>query len=592
MDQDTRSKIAAGEVVERPASVVKELVENAIDAGATAITIEVEGGGLAIIRVTDNGSGIEPDDVVLAFERHATSKISRADDLEAIFTLGFRGEALASIAAVAKVRMETVRQGFSEGVFVEFEGGVMKAQGIVGRPGGTAVTVSELFYNTPARLKYVKSPQAEAARIKDVIDRFVLGYPHLSFMYASGGKKVLHSPGTGDIKGAIAAVYGNEIAKQMIPVQYSWDDVKIDGYVGSPDVSRANRSFQTFFVNGRYIRSPLLSKALEEAFSTLIMVNHFPFCVINLALDPHEVDVNVHPAKIEVRFVDERKVAAALFYAVKQALSIHGLLGSSSLSVSAEVNSENDGGKTPQVAKDGDSFEQAELKPKMPIDGYRQPNVAQPAKVNEALRVYEPMLTASFEHDAQPSMRVLGSLFSSYLLIERGDELCIIDQHAAHERILYERYMEMFQKQHIEVQYLVSPVLLELTAIDQQLLEENMELLRSLGFEIEPFDSDTWVLKAVPVLFGQPQAERLLKDILDGMRLFDRSNPYNYRQQGVMMLACRSAVKAHDPLDQKQIVALAASILGGSLPPTCPHGRPIVRCISRYELEKMFKRIQ
>lgn len=576
LDQDTRSKIAAGEVVERPASVVKELVENSIDAAATAITVEIENGGMTLIRVTDNGEGMERDDAVLAFERHATSKIARADDLEAIFTLGFRGEALASIAAVSKVRMETVRQGFAEGTFVEIEGGKLISQGVIGRPGGTSVTVSDLFYNTPARLKYVKSPKTEASRIKDIIDRFVLGYPHLSFRYLSAGKQVLYSPGTGHLNEAIAAVYGHETAKKMISVRYEWEGIEINGYIGSPDTARANRAFQTFFVNGRYIHSPLLSRALEEAFSTLIMVNRFPMCVINIALDPHDVDVNVHPAKTEVRFTDDRRVAAVFFHAIKRALSGDG------------ISSERDNGIIEPAREDGRQAEterNPDRQPMLPwVDNgrsYHQQNFASIDKVNDDRGAYE-----------APSIRVIGVLFSTYLLIEKTDQLYIIDQHAAHERILYEQYMDMLQKQHLELQYLVSPLVLDIMPQERQLLEDNMELLRSMGFEIDEFDSDTYVLRAVPVLFGQPRAEGLLKDIIDGMRLFDAHSPYDYRREEVMMMACRSAVKAHDRLDQSQIIRLAGEILSGNVPPTCPHGRPIVRSVSKYELEKMFKRVQ
>jgi DNA mismatch repair protein MutL len=578
LDQDTRSKIAAGEVVERPASVVKELVENSIDAAATAITVEIENGGMTLIRVTDNGEGMEREDAVLAFERHATSKIARADDLEAIFTLGFRGEALASIAAVSKVRMETVRQGSSEGTFVEIEGGKLISQGVIGRPGGTSVTVSDLFYNTPARLKYVKSPKTEASRIKDIIDRFVLGYPHLSFRYLSVGKQVLYSPGTGHLDEAIAAVYGHETAKKMISVQYEWEGIEINGYIGSPDTARANRAFQTFFVNGRYIRSPLLSRALEEAFSTLIMVNRFPMCVINITLDPHDVDVNVHPAKTEVRFTDDRRVAAVFFHAIKRALSGDGM--------SSEQDQDN--GIIEPVREDGQQAQTERNLDRQPVlpwvdngRSYHQQNFASIDKVNDDRGAYE-----------APSMRVIGVLFSTYLLIEKTDQLYIIDQHAAHERILYEQYMSMLQKQHLELQYLVSPLVLDITPQERQLLEDNMELLRSMGFEIEEFDSDTYVLRAVPVLFGRPRAEGLLKDIIDGMRLFDAHSPYDYRREEVMMMACRSAVKAHDRLDQSQIIRLADEILSGNVPPTCPHGRPIVRSVSKYELEKMFKRIQ
>lgn len=565
-------------MVERPASAVKELVENSIDAEATSITIEIENGGLSRIRVTDNGAGMSADDALLAFERHATSKINGADDLDAISTLGFRGEALASIAAVSKIRLETVRRGFSEGIFVQLEAGSLVSQGIIGRPSGTSIDVEELFYNTPARLKYMKSPQAESSRIKDVVDRFVLGYPCLSFRYINAGKQILYSPGTGRLDEAIVAVYGHEAAGKMLFVEYEWQGVKVSGYIGLPEMARANRTFQTFFVNGRYVRSPILSRALEEAFSTLVMVNRFPMCIINLELDPHCVDVNVHPAKIEVRFVDERKIAAVLFHAVKRALSSGGLLGKDEHKVDLPI-SVGDGHVEQSPIVDGtNGTTQRASFDSLP---YHQEKFLQRANVHETPDSYDSLF-----------MRVIGILFSTYLLVEKADQLCIIDQHAAHERILYERYMSILQNQSLQLQYLASPLVLEMSVQERQLIAENIELLRSMGFEIEEFGTESYVLRAVPTLFGQPQAESLLKDIIDGMKEFDRNSPYDYRREAVMMLACRSAIKANDYLSEMQAAKLADEILSGAVPPTCPHGRPIVHVITKHELEKMFKRVQ
>lgn len=580
LDPETVNLVAAGEVVERPASVVKELVENAFDAGATLVEVVVAGKGLETITVADNGCGIAEEDLLLAFERHATSKISSGADLERIETLGFRGEALPSIAAVSRVTLKTRVPGALGGSLVVVEGGRVVDFRPAGAPQGTTVTVRDLFYNTPARRKFLASWRTESAYLTDAVIRLALARPDVSVRLIHGGREVFRTPGTG-LAAAIRAVYGETVAGALVPVRAEADGIKVEGFVGRPALVRTTRRWQTLLVNGRYVKHAGLTAAVYEAYGTLLPSGKHPFFVLHLTLDPGAVDVNVHPQKLTVRFNREREVAGLVRGAVKQALfgRLNLIPGTSSSPVPPvrEVFPRPDwGGVLQRLGPFGD------------VDGAGTDRTAGKETAGEPVGQDEGGFLVREEAAAYeggfPPLTYLSFLPPSYLLAAGPEGLYLVDQHAAHERVLFEEYGAALARGGVAGQLLVEPVPVESGAADVSALAG--ELAR-YGFVVEPFGEGAALLRAVPVGLGLERARLLLDDLLSCLAAGD--GPAR-EEAALASLACHSAVRAGEPPDAREAVALIKRLAACREPFTCPHGRPTVVCFSRAELSRRFGR--
>lgn len=707
LDENTANKIAAGEVIEKPASVIKELVENSIDAGASNISVEIRNGGVSFIRVTDNGSGLEEDDVEIAFERHATSKIRRADDLEYIKSMGFRGEALASIAAVSDVQLTTRVKDAVQGVSIGVRGGAVTGLKPAGCPIGTTITVKELFFNTPARYKFLKKDSTEAAYVTDIISRIALGYPDISFKLTSNGTAVLHTPGNGDLKSVIFSIYGSETSKHLLKVDHKDEHVRITGCVGGAEMARSNRSQQLFYINGRTIRSKTITAALDAAYATYLMKNKYAFAVLDIRINPASVDVNVHPSKMEVKFSNEQDIYRAVYHAVNGALlsqsSIRTLPSSFTRTTGTEtavtpprsasagksayhLNDElkgrpaysqqdfewvrrelerkrteavsgspdnegqelagNHGNKgrdstgnygngdrklagtakeslysarggekeSSQIAErdiggneeaylkaaDNKAADQAKAKSQMPeiyaIDEEKAPLVAEDwaPEVNQAASDDTDTEAGKANRsnlDIFSNARVIGQVFSTYIILEGTDELFLLDQHAAHERIRYEELKRAWSNNEQFSQQLLSVINIELSAAEYQFAISELPFFTRLGFTYESFGSNSIILRSIPFMDQSVNITELFIEILDFV--MNGSNPDKslIADEALYRMACKSAVKANKKLDIKEIDALLEKLASLENPFTCPHGRPAILRLRRYELEKLFKRI-
>ena len=561
LDSKVVSQIAAGEVVERPASVVKELVENALDAAATDIAVEVRGGGADLIRVIDNGMGIPEAEAELAFQRHATSKVSSLEDLENIKSLGFRGEALPSIAAVAAVEMVTCAGTEAGGVWLRLDDGNIVERGSRGRARGTTITVRHLFRRVPARLKFLKSAATENGHIASVISQYALAYPEVKFTLLVDGKPTLHTPGSGSLMDSIIAVYGLETANNVIPVggDSGWEsnqpDIKVAGVVGTPALSRHNRNYLSFFVNRRWVSSRLLSWAVEEAYHGLLMTGKHPLAVINITLLASEVDVNIHPAKSEVKFRDERAVFIAVQRAVRQTL------------VSTTP--------VPRIEEPALQY-QTPARPRQPVSWL---SPAEPDKGSDspAPSARTPMLTL-------PVLRVLGQMEASYIIAEGPDGLYIIDQHAAHERIRFEEIRQQRENKGVEVQGLLEPVPFEVSPRQDAIMKSHCTALSGFGFSLEPFGGRTYLVRAIPAVLSGKDWQGVLAEALDG------NTGGNWAERLMISLACHSAVRAGQVLSDVEMGEILDRLAATALPHTCPHGRPTMVHISAERLRKDFGR--
>jgi DNA mismatch repair protein MutL len=613
LDEQTANGIAAGEVVERPASVVKELCENAIDAEASVLSIEIRGGGIQEISVTDDGVGMDPDDALAAFGRHATSKIATLEDLDRIGTLGFRGEALASIASVARVALTTRRIGAESGTVVRIEGGKVLQTGPAGGPEGTRIVVSNLFYNVPARYKFLKKDATEASQIADVVGRMALARPGVSFRFVSNGAEVLRTPGNNDLKSAIFAVYGREAADGLVPVQGGDDAVKVAGYVGLPAFPRKSRAAQTLFVNGRLVRSRAVSSALDRAYETLLMKDRYAFAVLSLTLPPSLVDVNVHPQKMEVRFWNEGAVFSAVHAAVRDALRAGFSIPEAPQQGREEAYaSEDRAAQTPAVHSP--VYEQVPISPLTLREAAASPgsdrsSVGPPvptAPHSAPERPFQPAsgpggtYSAEVPSDDRPvspprvsdlaAARLIGTLFDTYLLLQLDDDLLLIDQHAAHERILYERLVARVERRESASQPLLVPLVVEMGPAAQSAALASADALHGLGFDFDAFGPHSVALRAVPVPYRALDPKAAFLAAVDGLEHVSPQDPESIREM-LHTVACKAAVKAHDVLDASEAEALLADLRAIENPYTCPHGRPVVIRMPRRELEKRFKRI-
>ena len=588
LDKSVSNKIAAGEVVERPVSVVKELVENSIDAGAGAVSIDITEGGIKSITITDNGSGIASQEVKLAFEKHATSKITTLRDLNHIITQGFRGEALSSIAAVSVTDLKTKTQDEETGTHIRISGGRLDFCNPAGLPGGTSITVSNLFFNVPARRKFLKKPGQEAAYISDLVSRYILSFPEISFHYRSGGKTIYHSPGNGDLKGAIYCVYGSDVLDSIAYVDEAYGGIRVWGYVARPGTSMRSKNTGSIFVNRRYVRNRMLFDMVKSAYGQTLVKGDFPFFALNIDIPASLVDVNVHPNKLQVRFSDNAAVEHVINEAVSSACgSIYGKIELSKSEEAVEPAVKVEMRTTDSFVQEElfSGFSRSVMKEESEIDYLSKEEIHIEKKTEDPYIQQETIIqdepAAKTEQDEIISYRVIGSFASTYILVEQSDNLLMIDQHAAHERLLYEKFIKEEQS---ASQRLMIPKVIKLSHEQMNTIDENIEVFRQLGFDMEPFGALEYKLSAVPSLIKEAGAQQLILEVLD-----DIKSPVIMKDD-LIRTACRRAVKAHDKLSDKELQSLVDSFLKTDVIPTCPHGRPIITVLTKKQIEKSFKR--
>lgn len=635
LSQETIDKIAAGEVVERPSSVVKELVENSIDAGATAITVEIKEGGISFIRITDNGCGIANEEVPLAFLRHSTSKIKSAEDLMCVRSLGFRGEALSSIAAIARVELITKTRDALTGTRYLIEGSKEVAVEEIGAPEGTTFLVKDLFYNTPARRKFLKTAQTEGTYISDMLEKLALSHPDISFKYINNNQTRLHTSGNGNRKDLIYHIYGRDIAAALMEVNYSGEFFSVSGFIGKPVINRGNRNYENYFINGRYIKSTLLSKAIEEAYKSFLMQHQYPFTVLYFSFPGETLDVNVHPTKMELRFGNNQEIYRELCDA------LYGVLSHRELIPQVPVEEEKKSAKAERVYKEPipepfetrrindirknqTAYQPREEKPAVQIQepvtyrpGKNHPGVFVIGEKTEKISPEVPVEKASeveeniakeaaaettqvrleelspdfLTADARKKHRIIGQLFKTYWLIEYEDKLYIIDQHAAHEKVLYEKTMARLKDKEFTSQTISPPMVLSLDAREQEMLEKYMPQIERLGYVVEHFGGREYMISAVPDNLYHIDMKDLFIEMLDDFsNLTGRQTP-DLILEKVASMSCKAAVKGNDALSLQEIDALIGELLTLENPFNCPHGRPTIISMSKYEIEKKFKRI-
>lgn len=615
--------IAAGEVVERPASVIKELVENAFDAGAKNITVEIRGGGATYIRVTDDGCGMSPEDAGIAFLRHATSKLRDEQGLEQISTMGFRGEALAAISAVSKIELNTRRKGDSEGTRVILEAGDIKDMLPCGCPEGTTMTVRDIFYNTPARLKFLKSDRSEASACQLAALRCALGHPEASVRFIRDGNEEFFSPGDGRQDSCVYSLLGRDAASNMLLCTGENDGIRLSGYASSPSAGRGNRREQYFFCNGRFIKSALLQAALEQAYKNSLLTGRYPSCVLYLELGFSRVDVNVHPAKTEVKFSDEKKVFDTVYYAVLSALSGEKRTAQVELSPSTRKLAEPRADfyrsmSTEQFRANAYSVTPPKTAPKAPEKRDSSPSptrlrspspvyqtrmelpdrpvsTGNPPKSPETTRVFPPAGSRIVEKPVQnvekydlPDHKIVGEALKTYIIVEQGEALVLIDKHAAHERMIFDRLKG--QDRQIMAQSLLSPVTIRPAGEDAELLEQNGALLAQLGFEIEPFGQDDFIVRAVPADMNAGDVPAAIEEICEKLRRGKSLDPKDARDEILHTVACKAAIKAGWDNDPRELERIVRAVLSGQVK-YCPHGRPVSVTLTRKDLDKQFKRI-
>lgn len=670
LDQITIDKIAAGEVIERPSSVVKELVENAIDAKATSITVEIKEGGITFMRIADNGSGIEKEQVPMAFLRHSTSKIRNVEDLSHISSLGFRGEALSSIAAVSQVELITKTHENTFGTRYCISGGIEESLEDAGAPNGTTFLIRQLFYNTPARRKFLKTPMTEASHVGELMMRLALSHPEVSFQFINNGQVKLHTSGNGQLRDVIYHIYGREIASNLLNVDFEKNGIHIKGLIGKPLISRGNRNFETYFVGGRYIKSSIIYKAIEDAYKDFSMQHKYPFVVLHIDVNSEEVDVNVHPTKMELRFSNQQEVYNAVYEAVEHALHERELIPQVTVDVPTAMvpKEERSGARTPfpvrpqapvrpqtpvrsqtpdkppvpakeernldyfmaQMKKRVESYhaqnssaevtdKTAVFKPEVQIDRVKETTsylkkpqkqtVSKPAvkpeiisksevplkpdKVennkNEQLNLFEENF---IKKEIRAEYKLIGQVFDTYWLTEYHDNLYIIDQHAAHERVLYEKTMKSLKNRDFTSQMISPPIILHLSMQEEELLNQYIDQFTRIGFEIEEFGQESYAVRAVPDNLFSIAKKDLLMEMIDSLSTeVSRNSTSELIDEKIASMSCKAAVKGNMKLSAIEVDALIGELLTLDNPYHCPHGRPTIIAMSKKELEKKFKRI-
>ena len=650
LSSEVSNKIAAGEVVERPSSVIKELVENSIDAGATLISVEIKKGGSIYMRVSDNGSGMSEEDAKICFLRHATSKVQTSSDLDAIYTLGFRGEALSSIGAVAEVELFTKRHEDETGVCVTCKGGEILSSDEAGIPDGTSILVENLFFNTPARRKFLKKDATEAGYITDIMTRFIFAHPEISFKLIIDNKEKLFSPGDNSLENSVYTVYGRDYAKGTIPVEYESDGIKITGLIGKGTLARPKRNYQSFFVNRRYITSRTIIAALENAYKNQIMIGKFPMAILNIEINPSLIDINVHPTKLEVKFSDEKAVYNAVYYGVKNALyeipnvpkiertseefkrdMPKGQLNLSDLAVALPKtmtkrpettaynprenhflknsgDTKNDLVSDSKTDKVGDTKTQNDfvsLKPNFKSEEATVEEIKKEEKtVTETVRVETVKEEKPTEQNVETEVQkreetvfadeyfeIVGQVFDSYIIAEKGDEMMIIDQHAAHERLKYEELKKDIASKQVVSQMLIEPVIVNLTGSEMTAYRDNKQLFDDIGFESEEFGDDAVIVRSVPGEVELGEVEPLVLELVAQGEELRKELITEKNERLLYTIACKSAVKANMRMSKIEMETLVRNVLRLKNINTCPHGRPIIVTMSKKELEKEFKRI-
>lgn len=679
LDDLTINKIAAGEVVERPSSVVKELLENAIDSGATQVVVDITDGGKKCIKISDNGGGILSSEVEKCFLRHATSKIKSIDDLFDLYSLGFRGEALASISAVSNIEMVTKTKEEMIGTKIVLSGSKIIKKEPVGTKDGTTITVKDLFFNTPVRAKFLKSTHAETINISDLINKLSIGNPNVRLKYINNSKLMLNTPGDNKLISVIRSIYGKEITDNLIEVDYEDEKIKISGYIGNNNIYRSNKNLQHIYINKRFVKSKVILDAINESYKSIIPINKFGVCFLNIKINPSEIDVNIHPTKLEVKFQDEKEVYIKIRDVIKNKLLNISLIGkyksydSSENYVQNKLNQieenktevqniniaknieykvkenneyENKDQETIKINEREDlstfkSFKEA-LEEKNHIDkskedlhdnisyseslnnnnydriheeeqsdyysnmGYIENNIKE-SKYNDIDKKLEEISTqASFleeqddildkivdnsqnAHFRASDFKVIGTILNTYIVLEKGTSMYLLDQHAAHEKVLYEEYMTKFKNQNIDMQMLLDPIVIELSSVDMLDVEKNLNLFMKFGFEIEIFGDNHIMVRGVPNIFGVAQSEKFIFQIIDNIG--DLESSYDLKMDKIASMSCRAAIKANDKIHFDEINSLLSKMEKCENPYTCPHGRPSMVEISKKEIEKMFKRI-
>lgn len=613
LDDHLSNKIAAGEVVERPASVVKELAENAIDAGSTVIEIHLEEAGLSKIRVIDNGEGMEPEDALESFHRHATSKIKDENDLFRIRTLGFRGEALPSIASVSEVELKT-GTGNDAGTRIVLKGGhVEENEPYAGRK-GTDLTVSNLFFNTPARLKYMKSVHTELGNITDAVNRLAMAHPSVSFRLLHNEKLLLHTSGNGDRRQVIAAIYGIAIAKKMIPISIQSLDFEISGYISLPEITRASRNYISTIVNGRYIKNFPLVKAIQEGYHTLLPIGRYPIVFLEITMDPILVDVNVHPAKLEVRISKEQELYEVMAAGIKKAFQKQSLIPAGAPQKSSEKRQEEQQSLLFEHAETREKSEIREEKKPFAQPSYELNREAPPViewkeeereetqtavpevDYDEILPEEEPVLGSGNSQISKQEYRVpplypIGQMHGTYILAQNENGLYIIDQHAAQERIKYEYYRSKVGEVAQEVQEMLVPLTLHYAQDEAIILNEHAEELEKAGVFLEPFGGNSFIIRSHPQWFPKGEEKEVIEEILQQVLDSKKTDIKKLREEAAILMSCKGSIKANRHLRSDEIFSLLESLRKSEDPFTCPHGRPIIVHYSTYEMEKMFKRV-
>ncbi|MGL6217311.1 MAG: DNA mismatch repair endonuclease MutL [Lacrimispora sphenoides] len=632
LDQNTINKIAAGEVIERPASVVKELLENAIDAKSTAVTVEIKEGGTSFIRVTDNGCGIPKEEVPLAFLRHSTSKIKSVEDLFTISSLGFRGEALASIAAVSQVELITKTSVGLTGTRFQIEGGEERSLEEIGAPEGTTFIARNLFYNTPARKKFLKTPSTEGAHVAELVEKLALSHPEVSIRFIQNNQNKLHTSGNHNLKDIVYTVFGREIASNLLEVTVNKPQVSIHGYIGKPVIARGNRNYENYFINGRYIKSSIISRAIEEAYRPFMMQHKYPFTMLHFSIESEMLDVNVHPTKMELRFRDGEMVYHMVYQAVSSALAHKELIPEVELEKKEEVKqnlSEKRHEPSPEpferrrlmameqqaatkekkdtayafpkrltppqpsFVKERDDLADNWLKPQAPAmeklpEAQSSNEVPKGEKGPEQLDLFDGKL---LEPKARSMHKLIGQLFDTYWLVEFNEQLFIIDQHAAHEKVLYEKTMGTLKTMEYISQLVSPPIILTLNQNEEILLKRHLKYFTDMGFEIEPFGGKEYAVRGVPANLFSIAKKELLIEMIDGLSEDGSSHNPDMIYERVASLSCKAAVKGGHRLSAVEANELIDQLLSLENPYACPHGRPTIISMSKYELEKKFKRI-
>lgn len=632
LDQDISNKIAAGEVVERPLAVVKELVENAIDANANKITVEIKDAGKSLIRITDNGNGILPDDILIAFKRHSTSKIRTINDIYNISSLGFRGEALASIASVSNIEMISKHLDFEEGSRVLLSGGKILESNSVGAPQGTTIFVKDLFFNTPARLKFLKSNNAEQNAINDIMNKLAMSHPEISFKYIVNGQNVFMTPGNNKLYDVILNVFQRSVARNLMQVSHEENGIIVQGYISNIETTRGNKQLQISFVNNRYVKSQVINDAVTMAYRTLIPHNRFPICFMNVMIDPSLIDINIHPAKTEIRFHQEGSVKDLIYKAIKMELNKYNLVPSKLLEAKPIPNREvlkeyqkiNSNTETitetefkstkeenlkaveklstikpPRVSKftkDLDKEDHFREKAKVLMESYEsiQKPIVKPLVREDVFveQIYEPPkpLFEKEEATIYDDLNYIGQAFKTYLLYEKKGDLYLIDQHAAHEKILYEKYVDDYRNSNILSQLILEPITFDVNYMEKSQILHYASKFSKLGFQLEEFGDSTVIIREIPQIFDIRSASILIKDLIEKIDFTLPEEAFELSLDSLMQHSCKTAIKANQNLNELEVNSLINQLKKLKDPYTCPHGRPIIITIGKKEIEKKFNR--